>query len=706
MTMSFSWTVEPGSGTLRCVSDVGAVSEPGSSRPLTRGVPTHGRGLLFGGDYNPEQWSEDVWEQDLVLMARAGVTFVTVGVFSWARLEPAEGEYDLAWLDRVLDGLHGAGIGVDLATPSAGPPPWLNHTYPETLPMTAGGVRLGYGARESFCPSSPDYRRAAVRMADVLGARYSSHPAVLMWHVGNEFGAHVGACHCPTSARAFRRWLAERYGDIEKLNDVWGTAFWSQHYRDFDEITTPVRAPMPVNPAQQLDFARFTSDEYRTCYELERDVLRSHDTVRSITTNLMLSNCKNLDYWSWADSVDFVANDHYLVAESPDRHIDLALAADLSRSLHAGRPWLLMEHSTSAVNWQPRNVAKLPGEMRRNALAHIARGSEGALFFQWRASRRGAEQFHSAMLPHGGTGTRVWREVCELGADLALLGPVRGSRVTAEVAVWWDWQSWWATELEFRPAQDLNYLERVHSTYRALWEQGHTVDIVGPGSDLSGYRALLVPSAFLLSEASSEVLGAWVRDGGHLLVEFFSAVVDESEAVHPEGFLGPLRELLGAWVEEYHPLSRGQSVHLDDGSSADLWSESVIPTTARVLARFADGPDRGGAAVTCNDAGRGRAWYLATQIDRAARSRLVRTFLDKAGITLPHDLPMGVEVVRRHGSAGDFVFVINHTAKPVIVEQPGRDLLTGLTADRASVAPGEVAVIATDPSDAGGGAGR
>lgn len=660
---------------------------------MKRPIPVNGDGLLFGGDYNPEQWPEEVWDADIELMGQAGVNLVTVGVFSWARLEPGEGDFDLGWLDRILDKLHAAGIAVDLATPSSGPPPWLSHTYPETLPVTADGIVLGYGARESFCPSSPVYRSAAATVAGELARRYARHPAVVMWHVGNELGAHVGGCHCPVSTAAFRRWLAGRYGDIEKLNDAWGTTFWSQHYRSFEEVTTPRRAPMPVNPAQQLDFARFTSDEYLACFCSERDVLRSHDEVHPIFTNLMVSNCKHLDYWSWADSLDLVANDHYLIGESPIRHVDLALAADLSRSLHGGRPWLLMEHSTSAVNWQPRNLAKLPGEMRRNALAHVARGSEGALFFQWRASRRGAEQFHSAMLPHGGTGTRVWREVCALGADLARLGPVRGSRVVTDVGLWWDWQSWWAMELEFRPVTELSYLERVLTTYHALWREHRTVDLLGPNSDLTGYRAIVVPSAFLLDRATANRLGEWVAGGGHLLVSFFSAVVDETEAVYAEGFLGPLRDLLGAWVEEFHPLAADQVVVLDDGSRADLWCEAVVPTTAEVLTRFVDGPDAGSPALTRHAVGAGSAWYLATRLDSEPLAGVVRRFLTGAGLPPSDRLPDGVEVVRRRGDHGDFTFVINHTDAPFTLDEAGTDLLTGQRAAGLAVGPGEVAVI-------------
>ena len=330
-------------------------------------------------------------------------------------------------------------------------------------------------------PSSPDYRRAATRIAGALAERYGDHPALALWHVHNEYGSHVGPCFCETSADAFRVWLRERYGTLDALNDAWGTTFWGQRYHAWGEITAPVRAPMPVNPTQQLDFMRFSSAEYLACYRLERDALRAHTADVPVTTNFMTTNCRHMDYWTWAGEVDLVTLCHYLIAEDPDNHLHLAMTADLTRGLAGRRPWLLLEHSTGAVNWQRRNLAKAPGEMRRNSLTHVSRGSDGAMFFQWRASRFGAEKFHSAMVPHAGTDSRLWREVVALGADVAALGEVQGSTVRADVAVVWDWESWWALELEFRPTSDVKYLERVRAFYAALWHAKATVDFVAPG---------------------------------------------------------------------------------------------------------------------------------------------------------------------------------------------------------------------------------
>ena len=371
-------------------------------------------GIAYGGDYNPEQWPEEVWAEDVRLMREAGVNMVSVNIFAWALLEPREGEYDFTRLDTILALLHENGIAADLATPTAAPPAWFFRQHPQALPVDRDGRRLSYGSRQTFCPSSPAYREAALRIARVLGERYADHPAVVMWHIHNEYGCHNAECYCDASAEAFRVWLRSRYGDLETLNHAWGTAFWSQWYYDWDEIIPPRATGAVPNPTHQLDWRRFCSDALLSLYKAEREVLRVAAPAVPATTNFMVMyNFEALDYWRWAPELDVVSNDHYLRSTDPESEIDIALSGDLVRSL-AGGPWLLMEHSTGAVNWQPVNRAKNPGELRRNALGHVARGADGIAYFQWRAAKAGAEQWHSAMLPHAGTDSRIWRDVVRL----------------------------------------------------------------------------------------------------------------------------------------------------------------------------------------------------------------------------------------------------------------------------------------------------
>ena len=359
--------------------------------------------LGFGGDWNPEQWPSQVWDEDLRLMREAHVNLVTLGVFSWAYLEPTPGQYEFGWLDTVLDKCLDAGIAVDLATATASPPPWLGHRWPESLPVTDDGVRLVYGARQQYCPSSAPYRDRALALTERMASRYADHDAVVMWHVGNEYGAHTPACWCDISAEAFRDWLAKRYDTLDELNAAWSTAFWSQRFSDWSEVIPPRRTPYFPNPTHQLDFKRFSSDALLELFKAERDIIRTHSPVdKPITTNFMRF-FPHADYWDWARAEDVVSDDWYPDLADPLSHVEGAAGADLMRSLGDGQPWLLMEQAVSAINWRTVNPPKSGGAYRRWSLQQVARGADAVLHFQWRAAAGGAEKWHSAMLPHAGS---------------------------------------------------------------------------------------------------------------------------------------------------------------------------------------------------------------------------------------------------------------------------------------------------------------
>ncbi|MFF6914627.1 beta-galactosidase [Streptomyces sp. NPDC012466] len=661
--------------------------------------------LAFGGDYNPEQWPESVWQEDVRLMREAGVTLVSVGIFSWALLEPSPGRYDFGWMDRLLDLLHEHGIRVDLGTPTVVPPVWFYRAHPEALPVTAEGVRYAFGSRAAICHSNADYRAAAASITRKLAERYGDHPALAMWHVHNEYGVPVSACYCDSCAAHFRRWLATTYGTVDAVNEAWGTAFWGQRYGDFEDINPPRLTPAAVNPGQALDYKRFADATMRENFVSERDILHRLSPGVPVTTNFMtaLSQCDSVDYWAWGREVDLVTNDHYLITDGRRTHVNLAMAADLTRSVAGGAPWLLLEHSTSGVNWQPRNPAKAPGQMARNSLAHVARGSEGALFFQWRQSRSGAEKFHSAMVPHGGTDTRVWREVVELGASLEALGEIRGTRTQADVAVLWDWHSWWAQTLDWRPSVDHDARERADSFYEALYDRHLTVDFAHPEADLSTYPLVVVPALYLMTETAGRNLTSYVENGGTLVVSCFSGIVDEHDAVHEGAYPGPLRDVLGLTVEEFSPLLPGERVRVTgpDGTelSADVWTEFVVPRGAETVLTYADGLTAGRPAVTRHRLGEGTAWYVSTRLGADGLDTLLGRASEDARLGPRAELPRDVEVVRRTGESGTYLFAVNHTGSDakVPLETPGTELLTGeRAAGRLAVPAGAVRVVRLD----------
>ncbi|MFF2331394.1 MULTISPECIES: beta-galactosidase [unclassified Streptomyces] len=651
-------------------------SQPQPQHPR---MPWKPGGFAYGGDYNPEQWSEEVRREDVTLMREAGVTLVTVGVFAWGALEPQEDVFDFGWLDDLLERLHEAGIGVDLATPTAAPPSWLLRRHPEILPVRADGTRLAPGGRLGWCPSNPDWRRHSLRVVRALGERYGAHPAVRMWHVGNEYGNGNRLCHCEHSARHFRTWLAERHGSLAALNHAWGTAFWSHQYQEWDEIQPPGDAGMSANPGLVLDFARFSSDALLDQYAAERAVLRELSPDRAATTNFMVGAGPHVvDHTRWARAVDLVSTDHYTIAADPDREQELAFSADRTRGLASGRPWLLMEHAASAVSWQPRNLAKDPGDLALHSLAHIARGADGALFFQWRQSAAGAEQYHSAMLPHAGTHSRVWKEVTQLGATLRALAPVAGSTVEpARVALLVDDEAAWAWNATARPHQDLDITEIPRRYHAALWRRAVLADVVPPTADLTSYAAVVVPALYLTHDDFTERLEQYVHGGGHALVTHLSGIVDPTNRVRLGGYPGAFRDLLGVYVEEFRPLLDDTRDTLDNGWSYTAWSEHVHTTAATAVAAYTTGPLAGLPAVTRRAHGRGEAWYVSAHLDPDAVDALLRAFLPE-DVRPTAQVPEGVEAVRRTGPDGSHLFLLNHNHHPVTLTAHGHDLTTGL----------------------------
>ncbi|GAA2302524.1 beta-galactosidase [Streptomyces kunmingensis] len=632
----------------------------------------HGDRLLFGGDYNPEQWPEEVWAEDVTLMKEAGVTSVTLGVFSWAKLEPRPGAREFGWLDRLMDLMHAHGIGVVLATPTASPPPWLGRLHPETLPRDENGQTVWWGSRQQFAHSSGAYRRYAAAITEDLAIRYGHHPALRMWHINNEYCTFD---YGDEAARAFRGWLRARYRTLDALNEAWGTAFWSQHLSTWDDVIPPRRAQYLRNPTQLLDFRRFTSDALMECYVAERDLVRRHSPAHiPVTTNFM-PLWVGQDAWAWAEQEDVVSVDVYPDPRDPLGGQYNAMIADMTRGQARG-PWMIMEQAAGPVNWRGVNHPKPPGLNRLWSLQAVARGADAVCYFQWRQSRQGAEKFHSGMLGHAGAEGRSFAEVKRIGAELARLGPeVAGSQVPADIAVLHDWHSWWAGGQDGRPSSRVAYEEVVRAWHRALWEAHLTASFAHPEHDLTAYKMVVVPQLYLLTDAAIENLVTYVRGGGTLVCGFFTGVADTDDRVRAGGMDARLRELFGIrTVHEWWPLEERETV--DCGTfEGTLWSEELSAEPgAEVVAAYRGGDLDGLPAVLR----RGHAWYLSTLPEPPALRSLLADAAAGAGVRPPlSGLPAGVEAVRR----GDLLFLLHHGRGEVTVTLPDdatyRDVLSG-----------------------------
>ena len=675
-----------------------------------------GRGIAFGGDYNPDQWSEETLDEDIRLMVQAGVNTVALAIFSWDKIEPREGEFTFEWLDHVIDKLGAAGIAVDLASATATAPLWLYERHPEVLPIDRYGHVVNAGSRQSWQPTSPVLKEYALRLCRKLAEHYKDNPYVTAWHMGNEYGWNNRYDYSDNALAAFRTWCEAKYGTVDALNEAWGTAFWSQHVNSFDEVLLPrhMGGDSMVNPPQQLDYERFGNDMLLDFYKAERDAIEEICPGKPFTTNFMVSTDQcTMDYAQWANEVDFVSNDHYFTPG--EAHFDeLAYSASLCDGIARKNPWFLMEHSSSAVNWRPINYRVEPGELVRDSLAHLAMGSDAICYFQWRQSKAGAEKWHSSMVPHAGPDSQIFRDVCELGADLNKLadeGLLSTKLVKSKVAVVFDYESQWATEHTATPTQEVRHWTEPLAWFRALADNGLTADVVPVRGPWDEYEAVVLPSLTILSEETTRRVREYVANGGKLFVTYYTGLVDDKDHVWLGGYPGSIRDVVGVRVEEFAPMGNdfpGAMDHLDldNGTVAHDFADVItsVADTAHVVASFkADkwtGFD-GAPAITVNDFGDGKAAYVGARLGREGLAKSLPVLLEELGIETSAEDDRG-EVLRveRADETGEnhFVFLFNRTHDVAVVDVEGEPLVASLaqvneSEHTAAIQPNGVLVV-------------
>jgi beta-galactosidase len=641
--------------------------------------------FFHGGDYNPEQWPPDVWEEDMRLMKLAGVNVATVGVFSWVSLQPDPDTFEFGWLDRIMDLLAENELYAALATPSAAHPAWLSHQHPEVLRADASGRRRRHGGRVNFCPNSTVYREACARIARQLAERYREHAALVLWHVSNEYG---GQCYCEKCAVAFRRWLQTRYESLDELNARYWAAFWSHTYTDWIQVEPPYENGERSIPALTLDYARFCDQSLLECFLNEASVLREVTPDVPVTTNMMGTHYTT-DYRKWAPHVDVVSWDSY-----PSPRSDVARTSfthDLMYGLKDGRPFLLMEQTPSSQNWQEINALKRPDQMRLWSYQAIAHGSDSVMYFQWRRGRGGCEKLHGAIVEHAGhEDTRVFREVSMLGRELeSLEDHVLGSQIDARVAVIFDWENWWLLDSTSGPIRHKQYVETVFKHYKAIWRRNIPVAVVGTNADLSDYDVVIAPMLYLCTQDFADRVEAFVIAGGRFITTCLSGWVDENDLAWTNGYPGPLRKVTGVWVEEIDSLFPDQQNRIimkqyfgpcrgDYGCSrlCDLMHAEA----ATVLGTYGADFYAGWPVLTENEVGKGYAYYIGTDPEPEFLLHFYRTICADSGVYPIIEGPEGVEVTRREQEDRKFLFILNHNDDVAFVTLPdGRfaDMFSG-----------------------------
>ena len=648
-------------------------------------MSTHFKRILYGGDYNPNQWTKDIWQEDMRIFKDAHINTATINVFSWAKIQPSEHEYNFDELDEIVDMLSKENYDIVFATSTAALPGWMVRKYPEVMFTDYEGRQHKFGGRHNACPNSFVFKHYARELAYKLAERYADNPHVTCWHVSNEYG---NECFCENCQKAFRVWLKDKYKTIDALNRAWNMEFWGHTVYDWDDVVPPnalsdgIGSEKTAFAGISIDYRRFYSDSQLACFKMERDAIKRVKPDAFVTTNLM-GTFKGLDYFKWAKEMDVVSWDNYPSYDTPWSSI--AMTHDLMRGLKDA-PFMLMEQTPSQQNWQKYNSLKRPGQMRAQSYQTLAHGADTIQFFQLRRSVGGCEKFHGAVIAHvGNENTRVFREVAQLGAELESFGDrTLGSRNEAEVGLIFDWDNYWALEYTSGPSEDLKYVDQIHQYYQYFYKKNIGVDMIPVDADFSKYKIVVAPVLYMLKDGMKEALENFVKNGGILITTFMSGIVGQSDNVYLGGYPGPLREMAGVWVEEIDALAPEQKnkAKFADGSTAacSLLCDLMHLEGEKALASYEEDFYAGMPAASKNTYGKGTTYYIATQFEEEGLAKILDQAVQEAGVSSVIPEETGLEVVTRVSDTTRFYFVMNFTDEEQILPESltgKKDMISG-----------------------------
>lgn len=642
----------------------------------------------IGVDYYPEHWDRKDWEPHARLMTEAGIRIVRLAEFAWSKMEPREGKYDFQWLDDAIAVLRAQQMKIILGTPTASPPPWLAAKHPEILAVNQDGVRTEAGGRRHVCFSSKAYREASRRIVTAMAGHFATHPSVVGWQTDNEIGDP--RCWCDLCAGAFREWLKARYGSLQALNAAWGTIFWGQEFSDWNEIPVPREKHAIHGPSIRLDAKRWHSDSVLSFHDAQVEILRKACANHWITHNGM-GFYDTVNYWDLAKKLDVMAHDFY-----PGTHWGEgkhgAPPLDYIRSLKH-KPWMVMEQRSGLTGWMDVfNSGDQPGQLRLWSYQAVAHGADSIVYFRWRTSRFGIEQYWHGILDHHGQPGRRYREVSRIGKELGTLGDkLTGAAVETPAGILLDPESRWALDIQ-KGSPHFSMLGHANLWHRALHRQHLGVEYWHPTDDFSSAKLLVVPTLFLCDEQLAAKLTDYVTNGGTLVLTFRSGVKDAANVVINDRLPGPLKSLAGAIVEEYdaHAGTEQRTVDLlaplpkapaKTPAKAEVWCDQLRLQGAKAIAKYADGPFKGSPAASHHAVGKGQVFLIGFQANHAFYDVFIKWLAGKLNLASPFAPSDDIEIMHRRKGKDVFTFVLNHTGQKLPVKLPARtafrDLITG-----------------------------
>lgn len=649
--------------------------------------------MLFGVDYYPEHWSRDRWAIDVKMMKKANINVVRMGEFAWSLFEPNENDYKFEWLDEVIYLLAEQGIMTILGTPTATPPKWLMDEYPEIYPVDVYGRTKGFGTRRHYCANNSDFQRKTTMIVNEMVNHFKNNPNVIAWQVDNEFSA---GCYCNSCKNNFKKWLKEKYKSIENVNEAWGTVFWNQQYRDFDEIITPMysssdgfaqnsesnpltETPKNHNPGLQLDYSRFQSDSVVSYQQLQIDCIRKI-TDKPVTHNFM-GHFNQLDYFNLGRELDIVSWDCYpdmMWGKSEYQHI--SMAHDLMRGIKNKNFWM-MEQQSGPCGWQAMGNTPEPGQIRLWTFQSIAHGAEGMLYFRWRPALYGTEQYWHGILDHDGIGRRRYKEVTQIGEELKVLSDIIvDSKNDAKVCLIKSYDNNWSHEAQPHNAR-FNYNQSLYSYYKAFHNNGVTIDVTSVDVEFHQYQVVIMPNFNLCSLEIQKKCENFVKEGGNLIITYRSGTRHWNNQLCEETLPGYFRDVSGVELKEYDSISFGRKVDVvafGNKGKAEVWCDVIDPKDAKVLGTYDSHYYKGEAALTVNCYGKGKAYYVGCDLDVNSLSLLAREVLTDCGLEVPFVVE-GVEIINKKKDKLHYKIILNYNneEETIKISQNYEDLITG-----------------------------
>jgi len=658
--------------------------------------------LLHGGDYNPDQWLDypDILKDDLRLMKLANVNTMTVGIFAWSALEPTEGNYNFEWLDKIIDDVYNQGGRVILATPSGARPAWLSEKYPEVLRTNDRREKMLHGGRHNHCFSSPIYREKTQKMNYKLAERYGNHPALIMWHVSNEYS---GDCHCELCQENFRDWLKNKYKTIENVNKAWWGPFWSHTYTDWSQIESPSSIGENAVHGLNLDWKRFVTDQTIDFYENEAKPLRELTPNVPITTNFMadtddLIPFQSLNYEKFSKHVDILSWDCYPAwhndwETTKDLATKVGFINDLYRSLKQ-QPFLIMECTPSGVNWHNVNKAKRPGMHTLASMQLLAHGSDSVLYFQWRKSRGSSEKFHGAVVDHDNSEeNRVFKEVSQVGEILDKIKEIKGSMKQSKVAIIYDWENDWALkDAQGFGKESRRYPQTLQSHYKYFWDKNISVDVVTPQQDLSKYSLVVAPMMYMMTEETMDRFRDYVKNGGVLVGSYLSGLVNETDLTYLGGWPKTLQEIYGIDVKEIdtlYPKDRNSIKFGNESFEVVDYCTIIEAKEAEVLAKYEEDFYKNTPAITKNNLEKGKAYFIGARTNQEFLSKFYDKIVKDLDINEVEDFisECGISIQIRENEDAKYYFVMNFTEEEKNIEIKGSylNLISGKMMERLNL---------------------